>query len=110
MADWNMAAEILEFLVEPLPEKRYDKALKPEDITWIKHHLALAKMNPAMDVVEFTKQFMHVDAPKRVAALKKAAPTYCELEKKYAARRKRSTRLRGCFCAIQDYCDVCEEH
>lgn len=108
MTDWNRAAAQLEKLTELQPTD-YDKVMKPEDILWIKHHLRLARLNPATDIVEFTKQFMDLEPPKRIAALKKVAPTYDELKDQYFRKMQARRAQKYCYCLPQNYCDICQE-
>lgn len=109
MVDWNKAAGQLEMLAELRP-KDYAKVMKPEDIRWVKHHLALASMNPATDVVEFSKTLMGLEKQDSVT-LAENSPTYAEIV--VTGKPKKLTKyqlyVRGCVCRIQDYCDLCQE-
>ncbi len=109
MVDWNRAAAQLEKLAELRP-KDYDKVMKPEDIRWIKHHLALASMNPAVDVVEFSKTFMGLEKQDDVT-LADNPPTYAQIVPRVKQKRPTGYQryVRGCFCLIQNYCDICQE-
>jgi hypothetical protein len=103
MVSWDHGP-MLESLLDP---RDYDKVMKPDDIRWVKYHLSLARLNPEVDVVEFSKSFMGLEKQDDFVPANNP-PTFAEIATKRKKSRVRQL-MRGCFCAIQDYCDVCQE-
>lgn len=103
MVSWDHGP-MLESLLEP---RDYDKVMKPDDVRWIKYHLSLARLNPAVDVVEFSKIVMGLEKQDDIVLADKP-PTFAEIIAKRKQSRARQL-ARVCYCRIQDYCDICQE-